>query len=126
MDIPIPLIVILVFVLALASLLFVYKYGIKEKSYEEALAEQRQQTNALLGARPKPKEKKAKKVKKVNSILNKLCINCNLHCIVFCSPRRSKLLQLILKNRKSLKMLKMPILMVGPMLSPMLSLKNLN
>lgn len=65
MDIPIPLIVIFVFVLVLASLLFVYKYGIKEKSYEEALAEQRQQTNALLGARPKPKEKKPKKVKKV-------------------------------------------------------------
>ncbi|KAG5890213.1 hypothetical protein JTB14_028755 [Gonioctena quinquepunctata] len=39
-------------------------YGIKEKSYEEALAEQRQQTNALLGVKPKPKEKKSKKAAK--------------------------------------------------------------
>lgn len=65
MDVPTALTVVGVFVFVFASLLFVYKFGIKEKSYEEALAEQRQQTNALLGVKPKPKEKKPKKLKKV-------------------------------------------------------------
>lgn len=58
-------ITVAVFGVVLACLLFFFKFGIKEKSYEEALAEQRQQANALLGPRPKPKEKKVKKSKKV-------------------------------------------------------------
>lgn len=53
------------FGVAVACLLIFFKFGIKEKSYEEALAEQRQFSNALLGTRPKPKEKKVKKAKKV-------------------------------------------------------------
>ncbi|KAJ8944172.1 hypothetical protein NQ314_009534 [Rhamnusium bicolor] len=64
MDISTPLIFLSLFLLASLSLFLVYKYGIKEKSYEEALAEQRQQTNALLGVKPKPKEKKNKKAAK--------------------------------------------------------------
>lgn len=69
MDISTPLIFIALFLLAFCSLFFVYKYGIKEKSYEEALAEQRQTTNVLLGVKPKPKEKKNKKAaKKVSAV----------------------------------------------------------
>ncbi|KAJ8977644.1 hypothetical protein NQ317_003622 [Molorchus minor] len=64
MDFPTPLIFIALFLLACLSLFLVYKYGIKEKSYEEALAEQRQQTNMLLGTKPKPKEKKTKSLRK--------------------------------------------------------------
>lgn len=64
MDVSTPLIFIALFLLAFCSLFLVYKYGIKEKSYEEALAEQRQTTNALLGVKPKPKEKKNKKAAK--------------------------------------------------------------
>lgn len=59
-----PLIFSALFLLAFCSLFFVYKYGIKEKSYEEALAEQRQTSNVLLGIKPKPKEKKNKKAAK--------------------------------------------------------------
>lgn len=68
MDFYIPLIFIVVFIVACLSLVIVYKYGMKEKSYEEALAEQRQQTHALLGTKAKPKEKKPKKPSK------KVCI----------------------------------------------------
>ncbi|XP_018576892.1 ribosome-binding protein 1 isoform X3 [Anoplophora glabripennis] len=64
MDVSTPLIFIALFLLAFCSLFLVYKFGIKEKSYEEALAEQRQTTNALLGVKPKPKEKKNKKAAK--------------------------------------------------------------
>lgn len=64
MDFSIPLVFIGVFIVACLSLVFVYKYGMKEKSYEEAVAEQRQHTNALLGVKPKPKEKKPKKPSK--------------------------------------------------------------
>lgn len=63
MDNLLVVIVALIVLFIFVSLLLVYKYGIREKSYEEALAEQRQQTNALLGIRPKPKEKKQKKKK---------------------------------------------------------------
>lgn len=87
MDIPIPLVVIIVFVIVFASLFFVYKFGIKEKSYEEALAEQRQQTNALLGARPKPKEKKAKKAKKVKLNLLLLFIDYIFHSFLYLQPK---------------------------------------
>lgn len=69
MDLSIPIIFVVLFVVASLSLFLVYKYGIKEKSYEEALAEQRQQTNALLGVKSKTKDKKSKKAaKKVCSI----------------------------------------------------------
>lgn len=64
MDFSIPLVFVGLFIVACLSLVFVYKYGMKEKSYEEALAEQRQQTHALLGSKAKPKEKKAKKPSK--------------------------------------------------------------
>ncbi|CAH0551245.1 unnamed protein product [Brassicogethes aeneus] len=64
MDISTPIIFIGIFIIACVSLFLVFKFGIKEKSYEEAVAEQRQQTNALLGVRAKPKEKKSKKSSK--------------------------------------------------------------
>lgn len=64
MDLTIPMVFVFIFIVACLSLVFVYKYGMKEKSYEEALAEQRQQTQALLGTKPKPKEKKPKKPSK--------------------------------------------------------------
>lgn len=64
MEVSTPLIFIVLFIVASCSLFLVYKYGIKEKSYEEALAEQRQQTNVLLGVKAKPKEKKNKKATK--------------------------------------------------------------
>lgn len=64
MEFSLPLVFIGVFIVACLSLFIVYKYGMKEKSYEEALAEQRQQTQALLGVKPKPKEKKSKKTSK--------------------------------------------------------------
>ncbi|XP_056636448.1 kinectin-like isoform X10 [Diorhabda sublineata] len=63
MDLSI-LIFIALFMVACFSLFLIYKYGIKEKSYEEAVAEQRQQTNSLLGTKSKPKEKKNKKSNK--------------------------------------------------------------
>lgn len=69
MDFYIPLIFIVVFIVACLSLIIVYKFGMREKSYEEALAEQRQQTHALLGAKAKPKEKKPKKPSKKVSII---------------------------------------------------------
>ncbi|KAJ8942327.1 hypothetical protein NQ318_005319 [Aromia moschata] len=61
MDLSTPSIFASIFLLACIMLFLIYKFGIKEKSYEEALAEQRQQTNVLLGTKPKPKEKKNKK-----------------------------------------------------------------
>ncbi|KAF5303624.1 hypothetical protein FQA39_LY09871 [Lamprigera yunnana] len=66
MDIQSALIGVAVFLISAGILLFISMFGIKEKSYEEALAEQRQQANALLGVqqRSKPKEKKAKKIYK--------------------------------------------------------------
>ncbi|CAH1116950.1 unnamed protein product [Phaedon cochleariae] len=64
MDLSTPLLFIVLFLIACFSLFLVYKYGVKQKSFEEALAEQRQQTNALLGLKPKPKEKKNKKASK--------------------------------------------------------------
>lgn len=64
MDFSIPLVFIGLFIVACLSLVFVYKYGMKEKSYEEAVAEQRQHTQALLGVKAKPKEKKPKKPSK--------------------------------------------------------------
>ncbi|KAL1512473.1 hypothetical protein ABEB36_002058 [Hypothenemus hampei] len=68
MDITTPLIFLSIFIFACMSLFLVYKYGIKKKSYEEVLAEQRKQTSALLGAKPKLKEKKLNKkaAKKLN------------------------------------------------------------
>lgn len=64
MDFSIPLVFVVLFIMACLSLVVVYKYGMREKSYEEALAEQRQQTHALLGTKAKPKEKKHKKPSK--------------------------------------------------------------
>uniref|UniRef100_A0A1Y1JSX7 Ribosome receptor lysine/proline rich domain-containing protein n=1 Tax=Photinus pyralis TaxID=7054 RepID=A0A1Y1JSX7_PHOPY len=66
MDIQTALIGVGVFAVSAIILLLISVFGIKEKSYEEALAEQRQQTNALLGIqhRPKSKEKKVKKTTK--------------------------------------------------------------
>ncbi|XP_050299607.1 ribosome-binding protein 1 isoform X4 [Anthonomus grandis grandis] len=68
MDLTTPLIFLSIFVLGSLSLFLVYTYGMKKKSYEEALAEHRKMTNALLGNKPKPnKEKKIKKAtKKIN------------------------------------------------------------
>ncbi|XP_066263175.1 ribosome-binding protein 1 isoform X2 [Euwallacea similis] len=68
MDLTAPLIFASLFLFASASLFVVYKYGIKKKSYEEVLAEHRKQASALLGPRPKPKEKKSSKkaAKKLN------------------------------------------------------------
>nr|CAH7768422.1 unnamed protein product [Callosobruchus chinensis] len=63
-DLTTPLIFVAIFLIACLSLFLVYKVGIKEKSYEEALAEQRQQSNTLLGIKPKPKDKKNKKAGK--------------------------------------------------------------
>nr|CAH7764673.1 unnamed protein product [Callosobruchus chinensis] len=63
-DLTTPLIFVAIFLVACLSLFLVYKVGIKEKSYEEALAEQRQQSNTLLGIKPKPKDKKNKKAGK--------------------------------------------------------------
>lgn len=64
MDLTVPLIFISVLVVALFSLSLVFKFGIKKKSYEEALAEHRKHTSALLGTKPKLKEKKIKKAAK--------------------------------------------------------------
>ncbi|XP_066142361.1 ribosome-binding protein 1 isoform X2 [Euwallacea fornicatus] len=61
MDLTTPLIFASLFLFASASLFVVYKYGIKKKSYEEVLAEHRKQASALLGPRPKLKEKKSSK-----------------------------------------------------------------
>ncbi|XP_076259143.1 uncharacterized protein LOC143195656 isoform X19 [Rhynchophorus ferrugineus] len=67
MVLTVPIIYISVLVVASFSLCLVFKYGIKKKSYEEALAEHRKHTNALLGTKPKLKEKKIKKAaKKLN------------------------------------------------------------
>lgn len=64
MELFIPLVFVVLFIVACLSLVVVYKFGMKEKSYEEALAEQRQKTQALLGIKSKPKEKKPKKLSK--------------------------------------------------------------
>ncbi|VEN59841.1 unnamed protein product [Callosobruchus maculatus] len=63
-DLTTPLIFVAIFLFAFLSLFIVYKVGIREKSYEEALAEQRQQNNTLLGIKSKPKDKKNKKAGK--------------------------------------------------------------
>lgn len=68
MDVQYLAVAVSLFVVALACLLLFFRFGVREKSYEEALAEQRQQANALLPARPKPKDKKAKKAKKVQLV----------------------------------------------------------
>ncbi|KAL3288433.1 hypothetical protein HHI36_002879 [Cryptolaemus montrouzieri] len=60
----IPLIFVGVLIVASLILSLVYKFGMKSKSYEEALAEQRQNTQSLLGIKPKPKDKKTKKISK--------------------------------------------------------------
>lgn len=60
----IPLIFLSSFVFGFLVLSFVYKFGMKEKSYEEAIAEQRHNTQSLLGIKPKPKDKKIKKLNK--------------------------------------------------------------
>lgn len=71
MDVQTGIIGLVLFLASGAVLLFVAMFGARQKSYEEALAEQRLQTQALLGIKqPKPKEKKAKKAnKKVCSLL---------------------------------------------------------
>nr|XP_022907679.1 ribosome-binding protein 1 isoform X2 [Onthophagus taurus] len=66
-------IVCLFVVISAAVLLFISMVVTKEKTYEEAIAEQRQQTNALLTSqtKQKPKEKKQKKAgKKVKEKTN--------------------------------------------------------
>lgn len=63
MDVTTPLIFVSIFILGSISLFLVYKYGIKKKSYEEVLAEQRRQTSALLGS-SKPTKLKEKKINK--------------------------------------------------------------
>lgn len=66
----IPMICAAFFVIASVILGLIYKFGMKEKSYEEALAEQRHSTQSLLGIKQKSKEKKIKKPsKKVRNIL---------------------------------------------------------
>lgn len=65
MDIQTALIGVGAFAVSAVILLLIAVFGIKEKSYEEALAEQRQQANVLLGTQPRPKSKD-KKVKKTN------------------------------------------------------------
>ncbi|KAK4885227.1 hypothetical protein RN001_001498 [Aquatica leii] len=66
MDIQSALIGVAVFLVSAGILLVISMFGMKEKSYEEALAEQRQQANTLLGVqhRTKPKDKKIKKTNK--------------------------------------------------------------
>lgn len=66
MDVQTALLGVAIFVISGVVLLLISIFGIKEKSYEEALAEQRQQTNVLLGThnKIKPKEKKQKKAGK--------------------------------------------------------------
>ncbi|XP_049819717.1 ribosome-binding protein 1 isoform X2 [Aethina tumida] len=64
MDISAPIIFVGILIVIAALLILVFKFGIKEKSYEEAIAEQRQQNNPLLGVKSKPKEKKSKKTSK--------------------------------------------------------------
>ncbi|XP_045461094.1 kinectin isoform X2 [Harmonia axyridis] len=60
----IPLIFVAFFIIASVILSLIYKFGMKEKSYEEALAEQRHNTQSLLGYKPKSKDKKIKKSSK--------------------------------------------------------------
>ncbi|CAH1127677.1 unnamed protein product [Ceutorhynchus assimilis] len=64
MDVTAPLIFFSIFIFASIALFLVYKYGIKKKTFEEALAEHKKQTSALLGPKIKPKEKKSKKAAK--------------------------------------------------------------
>lgn len=64
MEIQAAIIGVAIFVVSGIILLSISLFGIKEKSYEEALAEQRQQTNALLGQQTKSKPKENKKQKK--------------------------------------------------------------
>lgn len=74
MDLYVALIGIGVFIVSAAILLLVAVFGIKEKSYEEAVAEQRQQTNALLGINNKPKAKEVKKQKKAHKKVCKIIL----------------------------------------------------
>lgn len=64
----IPLIFVAFFIIASVILSLIYKFGMKEKSYEEALAEQRHNTQSLLGYKPKSKDKKIKKSSKKVSL----------------------------------------------------------
>lgn len=66
MDIPTAILGVGFFVFSGALLLLISMFGIKEKSYEEAIAEQKLQSNALFGSgnRLKSKDKKQKKVGK--------------------------------------------------------------
>ncbi|XP_044746115.1 ribosome-binding protein 1 [Coccinella septempunctata] len=64
MDLAILMFVAIIFVIASVILGLIYKFGMKEKSYEEALAEQKLSTQSLLGIKQKPKEKKNKKISK--------------------------------------------------------------
>lgn len=64
MDLQSAFVCVLVFVVSGAILLIVSMFGMREKSYEEALAEQRQLTGGLLASRPKSKDKKQKKTGK--------------------------------------------------------------
>lgn len=61
-----------------AALLLISIFSIKEKSYEEAIAEQKQQSNVLFGNinRSKLKEKKQKKIGK--KVLFATCFHCLL------------------------------------------------
>lgn len=72
MDVATAFLVVGFVVFSGALLLIISMFGIKEKSYEEAIAEQKQQSNALFGniKGSKSKEKKLKKVgKKVRILL---------------------------------------------------------
>lgn len=73
MDVATGFLVVGFVVLSGAVLLIISMFGIKEKSYEEAIAEQKQQSNVLFGSinRTKSKEKKQKKVGKKVSIYHK-------------------------------------------------------
>lgn len=64
MDLQSTFVCVLVFVVSGAILLIVSMFGMRVKSYEEALAEQRQLTGGLLASRPKSKDKKQKKTGK--------------------------------------------------------------
>lgn len=67
MDFQVALIGLGVFVVSGAILLFISMFGIKQKSYEEAMAEKRQAANQLLSTTTKIKHKETnKKQKKAN------------------------------------------------------------
>lgn len=67
MDLQVALIGVVVCIVSGGILLFISMFGMKQKSYEEALAEKRQAANQLLGtnAKPKHKDNTSKKQKKV-------------------------------------------------------------